>query len=46
MGAGDIWAAFTGSFSLETVLTISIGHRKAWAEMGGLRLGLGMLPNG
>lgn len=46
MGVGDIWAAFTGSFSPKTVLAISTGHRKAWTEMGGLRLGLAMLPNG
>lgn len=41
MGAGDIWAAFYRPFSLGTVLAISIGHRKAWAEMGGLEAGPG-----
>lgn len=46
MGAGDIWAAFTGPFSPGTVLATLIGDRKAWTEMGGLSLGLAMLPNG
>ena len=46
MGAGDIWAAFTGPLSPGTVLATLIGDRKAWTEMGGLRLGLAMLPNG
>ena len=41
MGVGDIWAAFTGSFSPKTVLAISTGHRKAWTEMRGLTSEMG-----